>query len=186
MILYLHGFGGSGLGKKVSFLREVYKDKIFAPSLSNIPELAVDTLEQSIEFLLKSGENVQLIGSSIGGYLSIYLANKYQLKAVLINPAIYPYKMSQIIGYAKNFFDYSTFECTPTHLESLKKYELLHVKHQENFMLLLQKGDKILNYQEALQKLPNATLILEENGSHEFDNFENQLPQIENFFNIKT
>lgn len=185
MILYLHGFGGCGLGKKVSSLRDMYGDKILAPSLSNIPELAIDTLEQIIELLLKKGEVVHLIGSSIGGYFSIYLAEKYNLKAVLINPAIYPYKITQMLGKGKSYYDDSKFDCTLAHIENLKKYEVLHVKNQENLMLLLQTDDAILDYKVALQKLPKAQAIVEEGGSHGFDNFPSKFAHIEEFLDFK-
>ena len=92
MIIYIHGFGSSGHGGKASLFREYFEDEVIAPSLSYVPNLAIDTLEQLIEMLLEKGETVGLVGSSLGGYYSIYLANKYDLKAVLINPAIYPYK----------------------------------------------------------------------------------------------
>lgn len=184
MIINIHGFASNGLSRKAMILKERFKDEIISPSLSYVPKLAVDTLEQLIECMIKRGENVSLIGSSIGGYLSIYLSNKYQIKAVLINPAITPYKFSNFVGFANNLFDNSKFECTKEHLEELKRYELLHVKDEKNIMLLLQKGDELLDYNQAIKKFPNAKSIVEEGGSHGFDNFESKLPMIEKFLEI--
>lgn len=186
MILYLHGFGGNGLGKKATIIRKHYKQNAIALSVPNIPELAIDTLEQIIELLLEKKEFVYLVGSSAGGYLSIYLANKYNLKAVLINPLIHPHKLTRLVGFATNYYDGSSFECTSTHLESMKKYEVSHIKNQANFMLLLAKNDTVLNYKEALQKLPDAKNIIKATGGHEFTLFEETLPKIEEFFELES
>lgn len=181
MIVYIHGFGSSSLSPKAEFFKKSFKGGILAPTLSNIPHLAVDTLDQMIECLLKKGEKVSLIGSSIGGYLSIYFASKYNLKAVLINPAIYPYNLNAFVGPAKSSYDESYFECTSTHLENLKEYEVKEVKHQKNFMVLLQKGDELLDYKEAKKKLPKAKLIVDDGGSHSYENLEEKLKKIKKF-----
>ncbi|RXJ87375.1 YqiA/YcfP family alpha/beta fold hydrolase [Arcobacter sp. CECT 8985] len=183
MIIYIHGFGSSAVGGKASILRERYKTNILIPSLSNIPDLAVDTLEQLIIFLKQKGEKINLIGSSLGGFYAIYLANKYNLKAVLINPAIYPYKTLNKIGKATNYYDLSTFECNKNHLEQLKKFEIKDdIKNQENFFVLLKKGDEVLDYKEVLEKMPKAKAIVKEGGDHSFTDFEMYLKEVENFF----
>lgn len=87
MILYIHGFGSSGEGGKAKIFREHFRKRgvpFMAPSLSYVPELAIKTLEEIIEMC----EDITLIGSSLGGYYAIYLAEKYGLKTVLINPAV--------------------------------------------------------------------------------------------------
>ena len=38
--------------------------------------------KELIESYLKLGQNISLIGSSLGGFYSIYLANKYNLKVL--------------------------------------------------------------------------------------------------------
>lgn len=48
-------------------------------------------------------------------------------------------------------------------------------------MLLLQKGDETLDYTEAVNKFANATLVIEEGGSHSFDNIERYFEKTEEF-----
>ena len=181
--IYIHGFGGSGNGVKATFFRNYFKSKqidFFAPSLSYVPDLAINTLE---EFIQNYHGKINLIGSSLGGYYSIYLATKYKLKAVLINPSIYPYKtLTQVLGYAHNFYDESKFEWNHKHINMLTKYEVSSL-NEKNFLLLVQTGDELLDYREALKKLPNAHLILEDGGNHSFENIENHFDAIVNFFN---
>ena len=182
MIIYIHGFGSHGHGGKASTFRDYFKsiDQPFiAPSLSYVPQLAIKTLE---ELITSYDEKVSLIGSSLGGFYTLYLAQKYQLKAVLINPAIKPYiTLKRALGEAPNFYDGSHFEWKESHLEMLKAYKTERLVQENNFMLMLQKDDDVLNYKEALAKLPHAKQIVEDGGSHSFDGIERYFKEIELF-----
>ena len=179
-ILYVHGFASSGLGSKALIFREYFENlgiKFIAPTLSYIPDLAVLTLED----IINNCDNVKLIGSSLGGFYSIYLANKYNLKATLINPAINPdITLKRTIPKALNYYDLSYFEWNEKHLNMFKKYKVVP-KNQSRYMLMLQKGDETLNYKEALNFLTNAKIILEDNGNHSFEGIEQHLENIKNF-----
>jgi len=51
MIIYIHGFGSHGLGGKASAFRAYFEGKeeeFIAPSLSYVPQLAMQTLEEHI------------------------------------------------------------------------------------------------------------------------------------------
>ena len=183
MVIYIHGFGSSGRGGKALQFREYFESQnipCIAPSLSYVPELAMDTLEQLIE----SNENVTLMGSSLGGFYSIYLAEKYGLKAVLINPAVDSSKtLKRVLSVgatAKNYYDDTRFDWTEDHVNMLLNYRTTEIKHGKYF-LLLQKADDVLDYKEALAKLPKAKSIVEEGGSHPFDNVERHFEEIKTF-----
>ncbi len=187
MIIYIHGFGSSGRGGKSLQFRDYFKAnniRCIAPSLSYIPELAIDTLEQLIESYIDE-EEVMLIGSSLGGFFSIYLAEKYGLKALLINPAIDSSKtLKRLLSMgdtARNYFDNSRFTWSATHVEMLKNYRVDKATNGEYF-LLLQTADDVLDYKEALAKLPKAKSIVEEGGSHAFDGVERHFEVIREFF----
>jgi len=182
MILYIHGFGSSGQAGKASLFREYFKSQnipFIAPSLSYVPELAITTLEE----LIGSYDDVTLIGSSLGGYYAMYLAQKYGLKSVLINPAMHSAKtLKRAINKQKktlNYYDLSHFEWNESHINMLKKYEV--ERPTSVCLLLLQKGDDVLNYQDALDKLPHAQLVLEEGGSHTFEGIERYFEMIRDF-----
>lgn len=180
--LYIHGFGGSGLGVKSRLFRSYFGAEIVAPSLSYVPELAVDTLEQLIERLLRT-DSVTLIGSSLGGYYAIYCAEKYGLKAVLINPSIRPYEtLERVIDDAFCYYDLSRFEWNPRHIEMLGSFETA-VVHPERYLVLLQKGDELLDYRQAERKFEGACLVIEEEGDHSYQNIESKFDLIHLFAN---
>lgn len=179
MIIYIHGFGSSGEGHKAKQFREYFKeDGFIAPSLSYIPDLAIKTLEELIE---SYHGDVKLIGSSLGGFYSLYLGKKYNLQVVLINPSVYPFiTLKKVLGNAPSYHDTSTFTWMESHIEMLKKYEV-EIIDEKKVMLLLQKGDETLDYMNAVNKLPDSKHIVEEGGSHSFDRVERHFQLIREF-----
>lgn len=178
--LYIHGFGGSGKGIKASLFRSHFGDSLIAPSLSYVPDLAIDTLKQLVESLL-SHTTVTLIGSSLGGYYAIFLAEHYGIKAVLINPSVEPYKtLKRVMGSAYNYYDESHFEWNEKHISMLKPYEPLKLTPHQ-YLVLLQSGDELLDYRQAQSKFENSTVVMEEGGSHSYDDIESKFEMIEHF-----
>lgn len=180
MIMYVHGFGSSARGSKALAFKKHYEQlgvKYFAPSLSYIPDLAIETLS----WLCENNENVKLIGSSLGGYYSLYLASKYNLKSVVINPAVYAYeRLAEGVGLnIPSYYDESSFLWTQTHLQSLIKYDTKEVN--EKILFLLQKGDELLDYNDSFKKYKNPNALVEEGGSHGYDNIESKFEIIDKF-----
>ena len=182
MIIYIHGFGSAGLGGKAKALKKYFHEQnipYIAPSLSYVPELAISTLEDLIE----SYDDVTLIGSSLGGFYALYLAEKYAIKAVLINPAMHSDKtLKRSIdkeGLMTNYYDGSHFEWKATHMKMLEKYVI--EEPTAAYLLLLQKGDEVLDYRHAMNILPHATQIVEEGGTHSFEGFERHFERIKHF-----
>jgi len=183
MTIYIHGFGSSGQGGKAKLFRQYYQnigEPFIAPSLSYVPELAISTLEE----LIGSYDYVNLIGSSLGGYYAIYLAEKYQLKAVLINPAVQSSKTLKravdLTGLALNYYDGSHFVWQESHLEMLKSYAVEDVL-SDKYLLMLQKGDDVLDYREAIAKIPQAAMILEDGGTHAFEGIKKHFDSVREF-----
>ena len=182
MILYIHGFASSGLGAKARTVRAFFGEEAMAPSLSYVPDLAVDTLTQIVETAEKHGEKIGLIGSSLGGFYALWLAERYGLRCVLVNPSLETWKtLAAVRGNAVNYYDGATFEWNDRHVESLKRYAADSTIDRSKILLMLQKGDEVLDYRVALEKLEGASLILEEGGDHSFQGFENHLPKITQF-----
>ena len=125
-----------------------------------------------------------LIGSSLGGFYALYLAEKYALKAVLINPAIDSSRtLKRVLSLgstAKNYYDNTYFDWTPEHVAMLLDYKIKEAQKGE-YLLLLQTGDDVLDYKDALAKLPHAKSIVEEGGTHPFDGIERHFENIRDF-----
>jgi len=189
MVIYIHGFGGSGEGSKAKAFRDYFQsigEDFIAPSLSYVPELAIGTLQELIRSY--HGE-VYLIGSSLGGYYATYLSRMEEVKkTVLINPATKPDEtLSRALGEAPNFYDDSYFQWNKKHIEMLKSYAsdsfFLHIR-RDDFLVMLQKGDALLDYKDALTKYDGCQVVVEEGGSHSFEGIERYFEAIRAFFGI--
>jgi len=186
MIIYLHGFASAGFGKKAQMFLEYFEDELITPTLPTIPKLAIATLEQLIEAFLNRGIKISLIGSSLGGFYSLYLANKYDLKAVLINPAVNPWNTLEEYRkdedeLATSFFDGSKFEFNSSHIASLRNFEVSTIKNPQNILTLLQREDEVLDYTEAEEKLEETNLEIEDGGNHSFIGIERYFRKVDGF-----
>lgn len=186
MLLFIHGFGSSGRGTKAQMLKAWCQEQgisFMSPSLPNIPELALETLQEIIETIQKH-EPVGLVGSSLGGFYATWLANCYELPYVLVNPSVEPYKtLEQAFGRAINFHDQSSYEWNAQHTASLLAFKVAK-PNTERCLLMVQTGDELLDYRQAVDYYSAAQQLVEEGGDHGFAGFENHLKTITEFLNV--
>lgn len=176
-ILYLHGFASCGKGNKSLTLQSYFgADNVTALDLPPSPKDAI----QEIEEILRTSSFELLIGSSLGGFYATFLAEKYQIKAVLINPSTQPWEtLAPYVGWQKRFCDEEVFEFKPIYLEELKTLQSVPQKGQ--YLLLLQSGDEVLDYTKAQSLYNTHKVIVEYGGNHRFENIDDYLSMIENF-----
>lgn len=185
MLIYLHGFNSSPASHKATMLREFMTslgraDEFVCPELSHWPNEAIAQAEKIIGE--HAGENITLIGSSLGGFYAIYLAEKHQLKAVLVNPAVKPFaSLDAYLGAQKNIYSGKTYEFTRAHIAQLLALDVAAITRPERYLLLTQTGDEVLDYREAVKKLEGARQIVIQGGDHGFRNFDAYLDTILSF-----
>ncbi|MCH2158846.1 MAG: esterase [Oleiphilaceae bacterium] len=184
-LLYLHGFNSSPASEKAnqtcSYFAENDLFRIDIPALPAEPSKAIDLLENKLQVAEYSG----LIGSSLGGFYSLYLHVNYALPAVLINPAVRPYELlSDYIGINKNTYTGVEYEVKSEHMEQLLALDVDRTSLKlSQLFLLTESEDETLNYQEAALKLLGAKMYLSRGGDHSYTSFTKHLPTIEHFFN---
>ena len=82
-ILYLHGLESSNVCDKVDFMRE--RANVLAPSI----DYRKSNIEEELMYMVESFEPDLIIGSSMGGYCGLMLANYYNVECIVFNPAIH-------------------------------------------------------------------------------------------------
>ena len=128
------------------------------------------------------GESLGFIGSSLGGYYSLYWHQRIGCPAVLVNPAMRPYELlCDYLGENTNLYTGEVYEVKPEHMEQLKALEA-HTLSPRQIFLLTQTGDEVLDYRQALDKVYGARAWIKPHGDHAFQAFESTLPAIEAFF----
>ncbi len=185
-LLYIHGFLSSPQSGKVQQLKQWLHDNrpdigLHCPHLPPYPRRAQMQLEALVEFLRP--EPVGLIGSSLGGFWATWLAEKYDLPAVLINPSVAPWEfMPDYLGREITGYHTDDRYCLePHHIDEVHSAAVPELKHPEHYWLLVQTGDQTLDYRNAVEKYAGCKQTVEPGGSHAFDNFEARIPEIVGF-----
>ncbi len=113
-----------------------------------------------------------IVGSSLGGFYATYLSQKYQIPAVLINPAVAPYRLLQnYLGWNRNYHTQQRFLLQSHHIDELKALEPKQINQPGLLRVLLQTADETLDYTWAEAYYQGCDLHIEQGGSHAFENF---------------
>lgn len=186
MLIYIHGFNSSPDSFKANLLRS-YAEKINLPDilevpcLSHDPIMAMKQLQDTVHKYQRQYNVRQLcfIGSSLGGYYATWLAEKYDSRVVLVNPAVKPYEQFEnYIGINRNIYTGEEFTLTLDHVNQLKAYDVEQITNPDRYLLMLQTGDEVLDYKQALNKYAAVPSIVEEGGGHEFAGFDRHLETV--------
>lgn len=178
-LLYIHGFLSSPLSFKAqqtqAWLAANHPEiDYYCPQLSPYPAETQQLLERLVESLLP--QPVYLMGSSLGGFWATWLAEKYNLHALLINPAVSPQSfMPKYVGMElKSYHTEDKYLLSQQHIEEITRVDITP-QRRENYWLLVQTGDETLDYRHAVEKYVGCKQTIEEGGDHAFQDFERYL-----------
>jgi len=185
MLLYLHGFNSSPQSKKAIQTQQwlqvnAPQVKFCCPQLPPYAFQVMDRLKSLIDKALS--QPVYLIGSSMGGFFATCLAEQYNLRAVLINPAVNPGAgLQDWLGENTNYHNGQCWTFKPQHIDEYLALDPPQIKRQENYKLLLQTGDEVLDYRNAQRRYQGCYIEVEEGGDHSFVNYQRHLQANQQF-----
>ncbi|MEF1283289.1 esterase YqiA [Vibrio sp. M250220] len=177
LLLYIHGFNSSPLSLKANLMREYCEQyrpdiKVVIPRLPCFPEQAAQHLLDIVN-QYKDDYQIGLVGSSLGGYFSMWLNAQFAFKAVVVNPAVKPYELlADFLGEQENPYTQERYVLEHHHIVELKQLDTPVIKTPSDFWLLQQTEDEVLDYRQAVQHFCGAKQTVEQGGDHSFVNFE--------------
>ncbi len=184
LILYLHGFTSGPRSFKAQALaahlgRRGLADRFVCPQLPPSPAAAVALAES----LIRPGTT--LVGSSLGGYYATWLAERHGLQAVLVNPAVVAQLApEQFVGPQKNLYTGESFQFTRAHVDELRALQVPVLTHPERFWLLVEQGDEVLDYRQAVARYAGARQTVLAGGDHSFTRWADCLDAVVEFAGI--
>jgi len=184
MILYLHGFNSTPASRKAQELKRFLAARglggdFACPQLPHRPEEATAVAEREIQ--AARGDPVTLVGSSLGGYYATWLAERHDLNAVLINPACFPHRdLQQLLGPQQNLYSGEKYVLTQGHLDAWAAL-FVPAPTPSRYLLIVETGDELLDYREAVERYRGALQIVIEGGDHLLASFPEHLPLILEF-----
>ncbi len=183
MILYLHGFTSGPQSHKAQALGTRMRERglgefFICPQLPASPRDAIALTESLIA---RHGVST-VVGSSLGGYYSTYLAEKFDLKAVLVNPAVVAHlSLKDYVGPQRWLYSGEAFEFTRDHIEELRAIEVPTLSKPQRFWLLAEEGDETLDFRHAVSRYAGARQTVLPGGDHSFTRWNDYLDPIIEF-----
>jgi hypothetical protein len=194
-VIYLHGFLSSPKSDKARLVADYIvrnhpNIKLHVPTLPGSPTKAAEVVEHLISSILCNKDRnkdtpineLKFIGSSMGGFLSTYFVETYGGKAVLVNPAVEPFKLlKEYFGEHTNPYTDEVFTIDQNSVEQLLQLHKITKNNDPNYLVYLQKEDETLDYNLAEMKYGSDCCIVEEGGNHSFVGLERYLSDIVGF-----
>ena len=157
-------------------------DLFWCEQLPPSPRAAIALAERQIAAARATGAPVTVVGSSLGGYYATHLAEKHRLRAALINPAVVAHiSLAEFIGPQTNLYTGETFEFRPEYIEELRSIEVPRISRPQDFLLLTETGDEVLDYRLAVAKYAGARQMVLEGGDHSFTRWDEYLDTVLEF-----
>lgn len=183
LVLYIHGFASCGSGNKVEVLRKHFgEDRLLSPDLPVSPKQAIKLLSDIID----RQPVTLLVGSSLGGYYAEYLSRHSGQPCVLINPATRPFDtLKKHTGSNTNWCSGQKFEWHAEYNDELAAMYQQQADNRQRYLVLLQTGDEILDYQLALNRYQQHKVVLEQGGNHRFENLVDYLSVIDDYLDTR-
>lgn len=190
-IVYLHGFRSSPASIKarqleaaVAALPPARRPRLHVPALTHGPLEAVAQVMAWVDTNVRD-ERLTFVGSSLGGFYATHLAQRYDAQAAMINPAVYPARdLAPWLGTQTNLYTGEAFEVTPRHFDELTALAVPRITRPERYFLLVETGDELLDYREAVGFYAGAWQYVRGGGDHTFTDFAAQIPAILRFAGV--
>lgn len=181
----MHGFNSAPqsfkarlIGERMRALGRAHEYRV--PALPYQPSAAMALLCGIAE----RHPDAALIGSSLGGYYATWLAERYALRAVLVNPAVRPFDLLQgYLGVQTNLYTGEQYELTPQHIGELKAFDVATITPQR-YQLITRTGDEVLDYRDGVAKYRGARQCVIPGGDHGFSDFGNYLDKVLQFCGV--
>ena len=188
LFVYLHGFKSSPNSNKAQLTKAAIEQRIqagepitwYCPQLPASPREAMQMVKDHIHG--QTFSTLSFMGSSLGGYYATYLAELFDSKVSLLNPAIEPARdLEKYIGEQKSWHQEEVFHFLPEYIDELQEIYVEKITQAERYFLLAAKEDEVLDWREMVAKYPHAHQLILEGGDHAISDYPNYLNQLMEF-----
>ena len=149
--------------------------EVFLINLITGPEKVMGQLEALVNTHIKQDAHVGLIGYAIGGYYATYLAAKYHVPTILINPLMAPYELPTIQAILKH--DQALLRLAQ---EQLAAYQIKDRIPSDKLLLILKKDSSSQDHQQVLHYYQGINQIIL--NDRNLQNLDNWLQPMSYFF----
>lgn len=189
-LLYLHGFRSSPQSAKARQMAAHVAQhhpsvQFWCPQLPPSPRAAMALVSEGIAHWPRGA--MAVIGSSLGGFYASWVAQHAACPSVMLNPAVRPARdLARYIGEQTTWQNpQDRFFFLPEYIEELRALETHTQPPAAPELVIIAKGDEVLDWREMAGRYPQARQIVQEGGDHALGNFgDDHLPAVVEFLRL--
>ncbi|ANI99545.1 hypothetical protein A8O14_05235 [Polynucleobacter wuianus] len=156
----------------------------YCPQLLASPKESMDMVTAHID--QSNSDCLAVIGSSLGGFYTNYLAEKYACKAVVLNPAVRAAReLAPHVGMMTAYDSDEPFDFRPEYIDELRALQVEIITNPARYFLIAAKGDELLDWHEMVDFYPGAKQLVLEGSDHGIADYADHLPQVLDFISSK-
>jgi predicted esterase YcpF (UPF0227 family) len=184
-LLYLHGFRSSPQSFKASMMADwlaAHRPEVnwWCPQLPVSPREAMEQVRQRLAHW--PHESTAVIGSSLGGFYAAVVAERFECRAVVLNPAVHPERdLAQFVGEITAWHSDERLVFRAEYIDELRDMTPPMLTRPERYFAVIAKGDEVLDWREMAERHSGCRLKLLEGGDHALSDFEAHLPHVLRF-----
>jgi hypothetical protein len=188
-LLYLHGFRSSPASFKARHMHgwlAAHRPQVhwWCPQLPPSPREAMALVGETLAAW--PIDRMAVVGSSLGGFYAMHVANAVGCPAVLLNPAVEPARdLAAHIGEQASFHDLADrFFFRAEYVDELLALAHPALAHPERCLAIIARGDEVLDWREMAARCAGARIKLLDGGDHALSDFDAHLPDILQFLHF--
>ena len=188
LLVYLHGFRSSPNSTKAVMTGEAVKAlstsehsyEWYCPQLLASPGKSMDMVVQHID--QSKADRIVIIGSSLGGFYTNYLAEKYQCKGIVLNPAVYAAReLEPHVGMMTAYDSEEPFDFKAEYIDELRALQVERITDPKRYFLIAATGDELLDWKEMVAFYPGSKQLILEGSDHGIADYATHLPAVIDF-----
>lgn len=188
LLVYLHGFRSSPKSSKAVMTGAAVKAistpehsfEWYCPQLLASPKESIDLVVNHID--QSKADRIVIIGSSLGGFYTNYLAEKYHCKGVALNPAVFaPRELESHVGMMTAYDSEEPFDFKAEYVEELRALQINAISDPHRYFLIAAKGDELLDWKEMVSFYAGAQQLVLEGSDHGISGYADHLQSVIDF-----
>ena len=188
LVVYLHGFRSSPRSSKARITGDAIAHRVeqgatiewYCPQLHASPQESMDMVRRHID--ASKADRLSVIGSSLGGFYTNYLAEQYGCKGIALNPAVRAGReLEPHVGMMTAYDSEEPFDFRAEYIDELNRMQVESITLPERYLLLAATGDELLDWREMAAFYPGAQQIIIQGSDHGIHNYSEYLDSVVGF-----
>lgn len=188
LVVYLHGFRSSPRSSKAQMTGDAILARVeqgaaiewYCPQLLASPRESMDLVQRHID--ASKADRLCVIGSSLGGFYTNYLAEHYGCKGIALNPAVRAGReLAPHVGMLTAYDSEEPFDFRAEYIDELNRMQVEFITLPDRYLLLAATGDELLDWREMSAFYPGAKQIIIEGSDHGIHNYSDHLEAVVRF-----